>query len=65
MASRGSSHLQRLDYECVPFRCRRCHDYGHTLSKCPKPYQGQKGKAESLQNKNFLASQVGAESNSP
>ena len=25
---------QILDYENVPFRCRRCHVYGHMVSEC-------------------------------
>ena len=24
-----------LDYEQVPFRCRRCHEYGHLFQECP------------------------------
>ena len=27
--------LQNLDYEQVPFRCRRCHEYGHLFRECP------------------------------
>jgi len=30
-------HPQLLDYENVPFRCRRCHAYGHPVSECSKP----------------------------
>ena len=26
---------QTLDYEHIPFRCRRCHEYGHLLRECP------------------------------
>ena len=28
------SITQLLDYENVPFRCRRCHAYGHHVSEC-------------------------------
>ena len=28
---------QILDYENVPFRCRRCHVYGHPVSECTLP----------------------------
>ena len=28
---------QILDYENVPFRCRRCHVYGHPVSACSLP----------------------------
>ena len=24
-----------LDYEHIPFRCRRCHEYGHLYKSCP------------------------------
>eukprot|EP00253_Pinus_taeda_P036597 PITA_36597 len=26
---------QGLDYEHIPFRCRRCHEYGHLYRQCP------------------------------
>ena len=28
-----------LDYEGVPFRCHRCHAYGHLVDSCPYPYR--------------------------
>jgi hypothetical protein len=30
------NHLQKLDYEQLPFKCRGCHEYGHFLRNCPK-----------------------------
>lgn len=30
-------YKQVLDYENVPFRCRRCHAYGHPASECKQP----------------------------
>jgi len=27
-------HSQILDYENIPFRCRRCHAYGHPMWDC-------------------------------
>jgi len=30
-------HTQKLDYENIPFRCRRCHDYGHLVEDCKLP----------------------------
>jgi hypothetical protein len=27
----------KLDYEGVPFRCRRCHQYGHIANQCSLP----------------------------
>ena len=35
---------QVLDYENVPFRCRRCHAYGHPASECRLPLNTRKGK---------------------
>lgn len=26
---------QPIDYEHIPFRCRRCHEYGHLYRQCP------------------------------
>jgi len=30
-------HTQKLDYENIPFRCRRCHVYGHLVEDCKLP----------------------------
>ena len=27
--------LQPIDYEQIPFRCRKCHEYGHLGRNCP------------------------------
>jgi len=35
LATRGKNFKQRLDYEGVSFRCRRCHKQGHIVSQCP------------------------------
>jgi hypothetical protein len=29
------THLQKLDYEQLPFKCRKCHVYGHFARGCP------------------------------
>lgn len=31
----GTVWQQPLDYEHIPFRCRRCHEYGHLYKSCP------------------------------
>ena len=30
------SHIQELDYEQIPFKCRFCHGYGHFSWNCKK-----------------------------
>ena len=30
------SHIQELDYEQIPFKCRLCHGYGHFSCNCKK-----------------------------
>ena len=27
--------IQNIDYEQIPFRCRRCHEHGHLIKECP------------------------------
>jgi hypothetical protein len=27
--------IQNIDYEQIPFRCRRCHEHGHLIRECP------------------------------
>lgn len=27
--------VQSLDYEHIPFRCRKCNEYGHLFRHCP------------------------------
>jgi hypothetical protein len=35
----GWCHIQELDYEQIPFKCLRCHEYGHFAKSCPKVSQ--------------------------
>jgi hypothetical protein len=30
------SHIQEVDYEKLPFKCRACHEYGHFAIDFPK-----------------------------
>jgi len=30
------SHIQQLDYEQIPFKCKACHEYGHFANRCSK-----------------------------
>ena len=34
--------IQALDYVGVPFRCLRCHAYGHLVASCPLPFRVRK-----------------------
>jgi len=29
-------HIQQLDYEQIPFKCKVCHEYGHFANRCTK-----------------------------
>ena len=30
------THIQQLDYEKMPFKCKVCHGYGHFTNRCSK-----------------------------
>ena len=32
----GWNHLQIVDYEKIPFKCKYYHEYGHFAKSCPK-----------------------------
>ena len=36
------SHIQELDYEQIPFKCKFFHDYGHFAKSFPKLFESQK-----------------------
>lgn len=40
------THLQKLDYEQFPFKCRKCQVYGHFARGCPKNVETEKGKED-------------------
>ena len=40
------SHVQKLDYEQLPFKCRKCHVYNHFARGCPSNVEAKKGKEE-------------------
>jgi hypothetical protein len=31
---REEEWIQNIDYEQIPFRCRRCHEHGHLIREC-------------------------------
>ena len=38
------SHVQELDYEQLPFKCRHCHGYGHFARSCKKKAEEEAAK---------------------
>ena len=39
----GWKHLQTVDYEKIPFKCKVCHEYGHLAKYCKKKTQAKEG----------------------
>jgi hypothetical protein len=37
----GWTHVQELDYEQLPFKCRHCHGHGHFAKHCKKKAEEQ------------------------
>jgi hypothetical protein len=44
--SAAGTFVQTLDYEGIPFRCHRCHVYGHGVANFPLPFKGNDRKAK-------------------
>ena len=42
-------HLQKLDYEQLPFKCRGCHEYRHFQRNCPNTPSTEKAGEEGWQ----------------
>lgn len=40
------SHIQQLDYEQIPFKCKVCHEYGHFANRCTKLVDAESGDQE-------------------
>jgi hypothetical protein len=41
LTAAGWTHVQELDYEQIPFKCRHCHGYGHFAKHCKKKLEEQ------------------------
>ena len=45
----GWEHMQKVDYEQLPFKCKKCHEYGHLVKIvqrwCKKSWEKTKRKA--------------------
>ena len=35
----GWEHMQKVDYEQLPFKCKKFHEYGHFVKNFPKAAQ--------------------------
>lgn len=42
--------VQEVDYEHIPFRCRKCHEHGHLLRDCPISKEDNKEKLNITQD---------------
>ena len=42
----GCEYLQKFDYEQLPFKCRKCHEYGHFIKSFPKEATYELGKSQ-------------------
>jgi hypothetical protein len=59
--SRTMTFVQKLDYESVPFCCRRCHHIGHVVWGFPLVSQGQSSFSLAWKSKKRVARQEGLE----
>jgi hypothetical protein len=42
---------QTIDYEHIPFRCRKCHEHGHLFRECPLNEAPKEGNTENSKDK--------------
>jgi hypothetical protein len=47
---RDEEWIQSIDYEQIPFRCRRCHEHGHLLRECPLTRKTEQEKTKQNQD---------------
>ena len=65
LISGEKSLKQFLDYEGVPFRCRRNHQYVHIQNECTLSFQGKTGGSQySIWNKRTTTQRDNSSSNS-
>jgi hypothetical protein len=62
-------HIQELDYEQIPFKCLRCHDYGHFARSCPKaseePGPGKEDEFQPVPNRRRQPRRNGPQAQAP
>ena len=42
--------IQTIDYEHIPFRCRKCHEHGHLFKDCPLGKVVKKDKTNTMKD---------------
>jgi hypothetical protein len=50
---------QTIDYEHIPFRCRKCHEHGHLFRECPLNVAHKEGNPEGGKDKDGFAQPAG------
>ena len=50
---------QTIDYEEIPFRCRKCHEHSHLFRECPLNMTHKEGNPESGKDKDGFVQPVG------
>jgi hypothetical protein len=50
---------QTIDYEHIPFRCRKCHEHGHLFRECPLNAVHKEGAPDTGKDKEGFAQQAG------
>jgi hypothetical protein len=50
---------QTIDYEHIPFRCRKCHEHGHLFRECPLNMINKDGNPESGKDKEGFVQPAG------
>jgi hypothetical protein len=50
---------QTIDYEHIPFRCRKCHEHGHLFRECPLNMASKEGNPEAGKDKDEFMQPAG------
>jgi len=50
---------QTIDYEHIPFRCRKCHEHGHLFRECPLNQINKEGNPEGRKDNEGFTQQAG------
>jgi hypothetical protein len=61
----GRTRVQILDYEGIPFRCRRCHEYGHIIKDCKYSSRGHRNRRPFAENRRSNVTPISKDTSSP